>query len=39
MIDKMVTVPQDTIGVRIGSLDRETLVRADRYLAVFLGIV
>ena len=39
MIDKIVTVPQDTIGVRIGSLDRDIMVRADRSLAVFLGIV
>ncbi len=39
MIDKMVTVPQDTIGARIGSLDRDIMVRADRSLAVFLGIV
>ena len=39
MIDKIVTVPQDTIGTRIGALDREIMVRADRSLAVFLGIV
>ena len=39
MIDKIVTVPQATIGARIGSLDREIMVRADRSLAVFLGIV
>lgn len=39
MIDKIVTVPQDTIGARIGALDREIMVRADRSLAVFLGIV
>ena len=39
MIDKIVTVPQDTIGARIGTLDREIMVRADRSLAVFLGIV
>lgn len=39
MIDKIVTVPQDTLGARIGSLDRDIMVRADRSLAVFLGIV
>lgn len=39
MIDKIVTVPQDTIGARIGGLDRDIMVRADRSLAVFLGIV
>jgi len=39
MIDKIVTVPQDTLGPRIGSLDRDLLVRVDRSLAVFLGIV
>jgi len=39
MIDKIVTVPQDTLGPRIGSLDHDLLVRVDRSLAVFLGIV
>jgi len=39
MIDKIVTVPQDTLVPRIGSLDRDLLVRVDRSLAVFLGIV
>lgn len=39
MIDKIVTVPRETIGARIGSLDRELMVRVDRSLAVFLGIV
>ena len=39
MIDKIVTVPQDTIKTRIGTLDREIMVHADRSLAVFLGIV
>lgn len=39
MIDKIVTVPHDTIGTRIGSLNRELMVRVDRSLAVFLGIV
>lgn len=39
MIDKIVTVPRQTIGARIGSVDRELMVRVDRSLAVFLGIV
>jgi mRNA interferase MazF len=39
MIDKIVTVPRDTIGARIGALDHELMVRIDRSLAVFLGIV
>lgn len=39
MIDKIVTVPRDTIGTRIGSMDHELMVRVDRSLAVFLGIV
>ncbi len=39
MIDKIVTVPQKTIGSRIGVLDRELMVRVDRSLAVFIGIV
>jgi mRNA interferase MazF len=39
MIDKLVTVPQDTLGPRIGSLDHDLLVHVDRSLAVFLGIV
>lgn len=39
MIDKIVTVPQETIGSRIGALDRELMVRVDRSLAVFIGIV
>ncbi len=39
MIDKIVTVPLDAIGSRIGSLEHELMVRVDRSLAVFLGIV
>lgn len=39
MIDKIVTVPRDTIGSRIGTLERELMVQVDRSLAVFLGIV
>jgi mRNA interferase MazF len=39
MIDKIVTVPYDAIGAPIGSLDHDVMVRVDRSLAVFLGIV
>lgn len=39
MIDKIVTVPHDAIGARIGSLDHEEMARVDRSLAVLLGIV
>jgi mRNA interferase MazF len=39
MINKIVTVSQGTIGPRIGTVDRELVVRVDRSLAVFLRIV
>lgn len=39
MIDKIVTVPQDAVGPRIGTLDHDTMLRVDRSLTVFLGIV
>lgn len=39
MIDKIVTVPSGAIGAPIGSLDHDVMVRVDRSLAVFLGIV
>lgn len=39
MIDKIVTVPHDAIVTSIGSLDHEMMVRVDRFLALFLGIV
>lgn len=38
MIDKLVTVPRTRVGHPLGRLDRETLLRVDRSLAVFLGI-
>lgn len=37
-IDKLVTVPREKIGGRIGSLDQETMVRVDRSLALLVGI-
>ena len=39
MIDKIVTVPRDTLGARIEALDHELMVRVDRSLAVFLGLL
>lgn len=39
MINKIVTVPRDAIGARIGSLDHDVMVRVGRSLAVLLGIV
>lgn len=39
MIDKIVTIPRDTIGSRIGTLGHDLMVQVDRSLAVFLGIV
>ncbi len=39
MIDKIVTVPRSRIGRQIGVLERETMIRVDRSLALFLGIV
>ncbi|MBK6636422.1 MAG: type II toxin-antitoxin system PemK/MazF family toxin [Rhodocyclaceae bacterium] len=39
MIDKIVTIRREKIGVVFGQLDKETLAQVDRLLAVFLGIV
>jgi mRNA interferase MazF len=38
MIDKLVTVPRDAVGKRIGKLDRETMIEIERSLALFLGL-
>jgi mRNA interferase MazF len=38
MVDKLVTVPRGKIGLKIGALEQEMLVRVDRSLALFLGI-
>ncbi|MGH7815237.1 MAG: type II toxin-antitoxin system PemK/MazF family toxin [Candidatus Binataceae bacterium] len=38
MIDKIVTVPREKIGRRIGALDSRTMTAVDRSLALFLGI-
>ena len=38
MVDKLLAVRRDRIGDRIGELDRETVVRLNRSLALFLGL-
>ncbi len=38
MVDKIVTVPRDKLGRRIGRLAREDIVRLDRAMMVFLGL-
>lgn len=39
MIDKVVTIPRDAVGSRIGMLDDTQMISVDRSLALFLGIV
>jgi mRNA interferase MazF len=38
MVDKIMTVPKSRLGVRIGRLADEDLVRLNRAILVFLGI-
>ena len=38
MVDKITTVPKAKIGVRIGRLADEDLVRLNRAVLVFLGV-
>ena len=38
MIDKIYTVPNASIGKRIGHLDADMMVQVERSLALFLGI-
>ena len=38
MIDKIVTIPKDKIGRRIGVLADDDLIRVDRAILVFLGL-
>lgn len=38
MVDKIMTVPRDKLGRRIGRLAREDIVRLDRAMMVFLGL-
>jgi mRNA interferase MazF len=38
MIDKLTTVPKSKVGVRVGRLDDEDILRLNRAIAVFLGL-
>ena len=39
MVDKAITVKRDKLGPVLGRIDADLLVRVERALAVFLGIV
>jgi mRNA interferase MazF len=39
MVDKITTVPKKKLGVRAGRLDGEDIVRLNRAVLVFLGLV
>jgi mRNA interferase MazF len=39
MVDKAITVKRDKLGPVLGQIDADLLVRVERALAVFLGIV
>ena len=38
MVDKITTVPKSKLGVRVGRLDDDDMVRFNRAMAVFLGL-
>jgi mRNA interferase MazF len=38
MVDKITTVPKTKIGVRIGSLGDEDIIRLNRAVLLFLGL-
>lgn len=38
MVDKLVTVPRERLGDRVGQLDDQDVVRLDRAILVFLGL-
>ncbi|HLZ09888.1 MAG TPA: type II toxin-antitoxin system PemK/MazF family toxin [Chloroflexota bacterium] len=38
MVDKITTVPKSKVGMHVGRLDEEDLVRLNRAIAVFLGL-
>jgi len=38
MVDKLVTVPRDRLGERIGRLPDQDMVRLNRAIVVFLGL-
>jgi mRNA interferase MazF len=39
MVDKIMTVPRAKIGTRVGRLDDEDMVRLNRAVLLFLGLV
>ena len=39
MVDKIVTMRREKIGSKIGRLDEETLLRLNRRLALFVGLI
>jgi len=39
MVDKITSVPRFKLGTRVGRLNRRDLVRLNRAIAVFLGLV
>jgi mRNA interferase MazF len=38
MVDKIITVPKSKLGVRVGRLDDEDVLRLNRAMIVFLGL-
>ena len=38
MVDKVTTVPKTEVGVRVGRLDEDDIVRLNQALVVFLGL-
>jgi len=38
MVDKITTVPRNKLGVRVGALDDEDMVRLNRAMVVVLGV-
>lgn len=38
MVDKITTIPKSKVGVRVGRLSDEDILRLNRSLAVFLGL-
>ena len=38
MVDKMTTIPKNKLGLRVGELDAQDVVRLNRAVIVFLGL-
>lgn len=38
MVDKLTTIPRSKLGVKVGELGNEDMVRLSRSIAVFLGL-